>query len=256
MNQLKSTLVTSVIHQETSKWTDKDSSVTCVGAPRLNMDHAGSSSGKELQLVSCRQVAQWWSSRRCTSVFRWVLEPQSAGNLFWEGQNWVPEYSTHQRGDWCFDSQSKRNNCQHMLLSRDGQLCSLPYSTCLQIQSHCPSWVWSGAGNRDSGRHTQSWTLGCLQVSSGSFTSAVAHFTGATLTSSIYSTFVNVLVSTESRQEEDCPRQPGLDQGCPYWWDTCPRFVKGYGGTHPHCLDWSGRCRCCFLAAISNGKVS
>ena len=40
---------------------------------------------------------------------------------------------------------------------------------------------------------------------------------GATLTSSIYSTFVNVLVSTESRQEEDCPRQPGLDQGCPYW---------------------------------------
>ena len=28
-------------------------------------------------------------------------------------------------------TQSKRNNCQHMLLSRDGQLCSLPDSTCL-----------------------------------------------------------------------------------------------------------------------------
>ena len=81
-----------------------------------------------------------------------------------------------------------------------------------------------------SGRHTQSWTFGCLQVSSRSFTSAVAHFRVETLTSSIYCTFVNALVW--------------------YWWDTCPRFITGYGGADRHCLDWSGWCRCCFSAPI------
>ena len=34
---------------------------------------------------------------------------------------------------------------------------------CLDPKS-LPLWVWSGARNRDSGRHTQSWTFGCLQV--------------------------------------------------------------------------------------------
>ena len=59
---------------------------------------------------------------------------------------------------------------------------------------------------------------------------SVAHFRVETLTSSIYCTFVNALVW--------------------YWWDTCPRFTTGYGGTDRHCLDWSGWCRCCFFAPI------